>query len=759
MARTFLLLLFAGIASITNLQAQTKDAKMNVFISTLMSKMTLEEKIGQLNLPSVGFDVTGPILSRGVEDKIKRGFVGGVFNTYTPAAVRKLQDMAVNQTRLKIPLIFGYDVIHGHKTIFPIALGLASSWDVKAVETSARIAAREASADGLSWTFSPMVDIARDARWGRISEGAGEDPFLGSQIAAAMVRGYQGDDLSHNDAVMACVKHFALYGAAEAGRDYNTVDMSLVKMYNEYLPPYKAAIDAGAATVMTSFNEINGVPATTNRWLLTDLLRKQWGFKGFVVTDYTAINETTAHGMGNLQEVSALSLKAGVDMDMVGEGFLNTLKRSLEEKKITQVQIDIACRRILEAKYKLGLFEDPYRGLSEQRAATEILSPANRQAAREIARSSMVLLKNSGQLLPLNKAARIALVGPLADNQRDVIGSWSAAGDWKQAVSVLQGIKNLAPNARVTYSKGCNILDDTLLLKQLNAYGGQIVQDARPANEMIDEAVRTARQADVVVAVLGESSGMSGEAASRSELTLPGSQRKLLEALLQTGKPVILILMNGRPLALQWENDHVPAILEAWFGGTEAGNAIADVLFGDYNPSGKITNSFPRSVGQEPIYYNHKNTGRPYAGNPMEKYKSRYLDVDNEPLYPFGYGLSYTQFSYSDISISSNTLEPNGTITATVTVSNIGNRDGEEVTQMYIRDMVGSITRPVKELKGFRKIFLKAGESQRLSFVITPGQLKFYNADLDFVTEPGNYRLYIGGNSRDVKEVGFTLIK
>ncbi|MDB5230393.1 MAG: beta-D-glucoside glucohydrolase [Chitinophagaceae bacterium] len=754
------LLLFLMISLATSVPAQiSKDGKMNVFITNLMSKMTLEEKIGQLNLPSVGFDVTGPILSRGVEDKIKRGFVGGVFNTYTPAAVRKLQEMAVNQTRLKIPLLFGYDVIHGHKTIFPIALGLASSWDMNAVERSARIAAREASADGLNWTFSPMVDIARDARWGRISEGAGEDPYLGSYVATAMVRGYQGNDLSKNDAIMACVKHFALYGAAEAGRDYNTVDMSPVKMYNEYLAPYKAAIDAGAATVMTSFNEINGVPATTNKWLLTDLLRKQWGFKGFVVTDYTAINETVAHGVGNLQEVSALSLKAGVDMDMVGEGFLNTVKRSLEEKKITQLDIDLACRRILEAKYKLGLFDDPYRGISEERAANEILSPANRQAAREISRSSMVLLKNNAQLLPLNKSVRIALIGPLANNQRDMIGSWSAAGDWKKAVSVMQGIKNVAPNASVRYAKGCNILDDSSLLKQLNAFGGGIIQDTRPAAQMINEAVEIARQSDVIVAVLGESSGMSGEAASRSELNLPGSQRQLLEALLQTGKPVVLVLMNGRPLALQWENDHVPAILESWFGGTEAGNAVADILFGDYNPSGKITNSFPRSVGQEPIYYNHKNTGRPYAGNVMDKYKSRYLDVENDPLYPFGYGLSYTRFSYSDINISSNTLQNNGSITATVTVSNVGNRDGEEVVQMYIRDMVGSITRPVKELKGFRKIFLKAGESQQLRFVITPNQLRFYNADLNFVAEPGDFRLYIGSNSRDVKEAGFTLLK
>lgn len=730
---------------------RAQDAKMNSYVSNLMQQMTLEEKIGQLNLVSVGFDVTGPIVSQDVDNKIKKGQVGGVFNTFTPNAVRKLQELAVKESRLHIPLLFGYDVIHGHKTIFPVALGIAATWDMALVEESARVAATEASADGLNWTYSPMVDIARDPRWGRISEGAGEDPWLGAEVAKAMVKGYQGKDFSSDNTVLSCVKHFALYGGAEAGRDYNTVDMSRIKMHQYYLPPYKAAVDAGAASVMTSFNEVDGVPASANKWLMTDLLRRQWGFKGFVVTDYTAVNEMTAHGIGDLKEVSARSLNAGVDMDMVGEGFLSTLQQSLKEGKVTQAAIDQACRRILEAKYKLGLFANPYKYCSEERAAKEILSDAHRAAARTVAEHSFVLLKNEGQVLPLKQSGTIALVGPLASNQRDMIGSWSAAGDYKKAISVATGIKNLVGDkVNVLYAKGANLLDDSLIVKQLNANGGEIVADSKTPAELIADAVSTARTADVVVAVLGEPAGMTGEAASRSDIGIPANQEALLQALVATGKPVVLVLMNGRPLTLGWENEHVAAMLETWFPGTEAGNAVADVLFGKYNPAGRITATFPRSVGQIPIYYNHKNTGRPYDGKSNEKYKSRYLDIPNDPLFPFGYGLSYTSFSYSDVVLDKKAVSGNQTVQATVTVTNTGSYAGEEVVQLYIADPVASVTRSVKELKGFQKIMLQPGESKKVSFAITTELLKFYNSELQYTWEPGEFVLQIGANSQEV---------
>lgn len=735
------------------------DQKMNTYINNLMSKMTLDEKIGQLNLPAVGFDVTGPILSEGVDEKIQKGLVGGVFNTFTPQAVRKLQELAVTKSRLKIPLLFGYDVVHGHKTIFPIPLGLSASWDMSLIEKSARIAAREASADGLNWTFSPMVDIARDPRWGRISEGSGEDPYLGSLIAAAMVKGYQTNSLSNKDAILACVKHFALYGAAEAGRDYNTTDMSLIKMYNEYLPPYKAAVDAGAESVMVSFNDINGTPATANKWLLTDLLRKSWGFKGFVVSDYTGINELVAHGLGDLKTVSARSLAAGTDMDMVGEGFLLTLKTSLQEKKITQAVIDQACRRILEAKYKLGLFADPYKYIDEERAKTEILSQQNRFDARRIAEASMVLLKNDNQVLPLKKNAKIALIGPLANNKRDMIGNWSAAGDWKQAIGVMEGLKNVAPGLDITYTKGANLVDDASILKQINANGADIVADQKSPEDLISDAVSAAKKADVAVVVLGESALMGGEATSRTSLDLLPNQKDLLKALTATGKPIVLVLMNSRPLTLTWEDANVTAILETWFSGTEAGNAIADVLVGNYNPAGKLTTTFPRSVGQIPLYYNHKSTGRPYDGVSNEKFKSRYIDSTNDPLYPFGYGLSYTTFAISPIKLNKKTISAASPIQATVEVKNTGNFDGEEVVQLYIQDIYGSVTRPVKELKSFQKISLKKGESKMVTFTVTAEMLKFYNADLKFVNEPGDFNLFIGGNSRDVAQATFNLSK
>ncbi|MBB4601627.1 beta-glucosidase [Hymenobacter luteus] len=745
-------------ATTTTRAAAADEDKMNKFIADLMQKMTLEEKIGQLNLITVGFDVTGPVVSKDVDANIRKGNVGAVLNTFTPVAARKLQEMAVKESRLHIPLIFGYDVIHGHRTIFPIALGLASSWDLTAIERSARIAAEEASADGLNWVYSPMVDIARDPRWGRISEGSGEDPYLGSQIARVMVRGYQGDDLSKNNTVMACLKHFALYGAAEAGRDYNTTDMSLVRMYNEFLPPYKAALDAGAGSVMSSFNDINGVPATGNKWLMTDLLRNQWGFKGFVATDYTAINEMTAHGMGDDAQVSALALNAGIDQDMVGEIFLRNLAQNLKDGTVKQEQIDQACRRILEAKWKLGLFKDPYLYTNEKRAKATMMKKEFIADARDIARKSMVLLKNSNNALPLKKQGTIALVGPLATRQRDMIGSWSGAGDWKQAVSLEQGIRNVAGNGvKIVTAQGANFTDDQQMIDRLNAHGGELNVDKRSSEEMIREAVQVAQGADVIVAAVGESQGMTGEAASRADIGLPGQQLELLKALKKTGKPLVIVLMSGRPMTLPWEDKNADAILETWFAGTQAGNAIADVLFGAYNPSGKLTATFPQHVGQIPLYYNHKMTGRPYQGVALDKYKSRYMDVSNDPLYPFGYGLSYTTFEYGKPELSTTTLPMNGTLDVKVTVRNTGNYDGEEVAQLYIRDMVGSISRPVKELKGFQKFMLKKGESRTLTFRLTPEDLKFYNADLKFVAEPGDFQVFVGGNSRDVQTAAFKL--
>jgi len=733
-------------------QPPVKDSPMDAFIGDLMGRMTLQEKIGQLNLMSVGFDVTGPQMSKDADSKIRQGLVGGVFNTYTPVAVLKLQSEAVKESRLGIPLLFGYDVIHGHKTIFPMPLGLSCTWNPDLIERSARIAATEASADGVNWTFSPMVDIARDPRWGRIAESAGEDPYLGAQIARAMVRGYQAGDLTRSNSLMACVKHFALYGAAEAGRDYNTVDMSRLKMYEYYLPPYRAAVEAGVGSVMTSFNDIDAIPASGNHWLLTDLLRKQWGFQGFVVTDYAAIEEMTEHGMGDSRMDAELALKAGVDMDMVSETYLNYLPGLLEHNEISESLINQACRRILEAKYKLGLFADPYHGCTEDRARKEIFTPGNRRAAREIAEQSFVLLKNANQLLPLKKSGTIALIGPLADDQQNLLGSWRAAGDWRQAVSVATGISNVVGSAvTILHAKGANLVDDLSLRATLKAFGAEIPVDARSPREMLAEAVGVAARADVVVAVLGESSGMSGEAASRSDIGLPECQKELLRALVATGKPVVLVLMNGRPLTLTWEAEHCGAILETWFGGTEAGNAVADVLFGDYNPSGKLTATFPRNVGQIPIYYNHKNTGRPYAGDPGYKYVSRYLDVPNDPLYPFGYGLSYTTFSYGNIKLSKTSLVGDETLLASVKVTNTGERAGEETVQLYLSQPVASVTRSVEDLRGFQKVRLQPGETREATFRITPEDLKFYNSKLEYDWEPGEFIIRIGGNSSQVK--------
>lgn len=726
------------------------------FVSDLMSKMTLEEKIGQMNLPSIGFDITGPMVSQGVEEKIAKGLVGGVFNTYTPSAVRKLQQMAVDKTRLHIPLIFGYDVIHGHKTIFPINLGLAASWDMNLIERAAEAAAAEASADGLNWTFSPMVDIARDPRWGRVMEGAGEDPYLGSQIAKAYVRGYQGNGYADKKHVMACVKHYALYGAAEAGRDYNTVDMSKMRMYNEYFPPYKAAVDAGVASVMSSFNEIDGVPASGNKWLMTDVLRKQWGFKGFICTDYTAINEMIAHGMGDESKVAELALNAGIDMDMVGELFINHAMQLIKSGKVSESQIEAACRRVLEAKYTLGLFEDPYRFLDEEKSKGEIMSADKLALSKEAAEKSMVLLKNANQTLPLSAGKKVAFVGPLVKDHQNLLGSWSAAGDGKKATAIWEALESKYGANKFLYAKGCNLIDDPVLFKRLNKEWANLTLDEKTPQQMIDEAVAVAKQSDVVVAVLGEPSAMSGEAASRSSINLFDNQLDLLKALKKTGKPIVLVLFNGRPLALSWEDQNCDAILETWYSGTKAGDAIRDILFGETTPQGKLTISFPRNLGQVPIYYNSKNTGRPYSEE--DKYRSKYLDVANDPLYPFGYGLSYTTYSYSPITVSQATLNPGETLTATCTVSNTGSKPGVETVQLYVRDMVGSMTRPVKELKNFQQVSLKPGESKTVEFKLTSDDLRFYNADLKFEAEPGDFKVFIGPNSRDVKEANFKLV-
>ncbi|GGE51033.1 glycosyl hydrolase [Pedobacter psychrotolerans] len=724
-----------------------------------MAKMTVDEKIGQLNLPSSGDITTGQANSSDIGKKIEAGQVGGLFNIKGVEKIKAVQKVAVEKSRMKIPLLFGMDVIHGYNTVFPIPLGVSCIWDMDLVQKSARVAAIEASASGINWTFSPMVDISRDPRWGRISEGSGEDPYLGSKIAAAMVKGYQGR-LQANNEILACVKHYALYGAAEAGRDYNTTDMSKVRMYNEYFPPYKAAVDAGAASIMASFNEVDGIPASGSKWLMTDVLRNQWGFKGFVVTDYTGIPEMIAHGMGDLQTVSALAMNAGIDMDMVGEGFLGTLKKSLAEKKVSINEINRACRLILQAKYKLGLFTDPYKFLSTARAEKDVFNAENRQVAREISAESFVLLKNNNNILPLKKSGTIGLIGPLADNTANMYGTWSVAALFDKSVTVLQGLKNaLGNDAKILTARGSNFLADSAMEhRYVNVHNPTYKRDPRSEEDMIKEALKVAEKSDVIVATLGEGSEFTGESSSVTDIQIPETQKNLLKALAKTGKPIVLVLFTGRPLALKWEEENIPAILNVWFPGSEAGNSIADVLFGKVNPSGKLSTTFPQNVGQVPLYYAHKNTGRPLAeGKWFEKFRSNYLDVSNDPLYPFGFGLSYTTFNYSDVKLSANTLTKGKSITASVTLSNTGKYVGKEVVQLYIRDLVGSITRPVKELKGFQKVSLKAGESKTISFNISENDLKFYNSELKFVAEPGDFQVFIGTNSRDVKEAAFTL--
>lgn len=756
--RFLLVAVISASAATAMATPQADKGKMDKFIDNLMGKMTLQEKIGQLNLPVSGEIVTGQAKSSDVAGKVRKGQVGGLFNVKGVDNIREVQKIAVEQSRLKIPLLFGMDVIHGYETVFPIPLALSCSWDMEAIRESARIAAKESSADGICWTFSPMVDICRDPRWGRMAEGGGEDPYLGSEISVAMVKGYQGDDLTDKNTIMACVKHFALYGAPEAGRDYNTVDMSHLSMFNNYFPPYKAAIDAGVGSVMTSFNVVDGIPATGNKWLMTDVLRDRWGFDGFVVTDYTAISEMIAHGMGDLQQVSAMSLSAGTDMDMVADGFLTTLEKSLKEGKVTMAEIDKACRRILEAKYKLGLFDDPYKYCDASRVKKDIFTAENRAVARKIATETFVLLKNENNLLPLQRKGKIALVGPLANTKANMPGTWSVAAAFDKYNSLYESMKqSLAGKAEVLYAKGSNLMYDAQREAEATMFGREM-RDPRSAQELLDEAVNIASQADVIVAAVGESSEMSGESSSRTNLEMPDAQRDLLIALKKTGKPIVLVYFAGRSTVMTWEQENFPAILNVWFGGSEAADAICDVVFGDVSPSGKLTTTFPKNVGQIPLYYNHLNTGRPLeAGKWFTKFRSNYLDIDNEPLYPFGYGLSYTTFRYGDLQLSSNSMNENGKITASVTVTNTGNYDADEIVQMYIRDMVGSVARPVKELKGFERIHLKKGESRTVSFDITAEQLKFYNSTLNWACEPGEFEVMVGGNSRDVQTKKFSL--
>ena len=736
-------------------------------VDSIISLMTLDEKLGQLNLPATGPITTGSSKSTDVVSKIEEGKIGGLFNIKDINNIYEVQKIAVEKSRLGIPLIFGMDVIHGFKTTFPIPLGLSASWDMDMIEKTAQIAASEASANGINWTFSPMVDISRDPRWGRVSEGNGEDPFLGSEIAKAMVNGYQQNDMSANNTLMACVKHFALYGAAEAGRDYNTVDMSRIRMFNEYLPPYKAAVDAGVGSVMASFNEIDGVPATGNKWLLTDLLRDDWAFNGFVVSDYTGIYEMMAHGMGDEVAVTSLALKAGLDMDMAGDSpnisaaFIKNLKTALDNDEIKLQDIDKAVARILTAKYQLGLFDDPYKYCSEERAKNDTYTQENRDYARLVGAESTVLLKNEGQILPLKKSGTIAVIGPLAKASNNMAGTWSVSTDHESCISVWDGLQQTVGNdVNLLYAKGSNVDYDLELEKRATMFGKTIPRDDRTDKQMIDEAVTIAKKSDVILATIGESSEFSGECSSRTDIGIPQVQKDLLNALLKTGKPVVLVLFTGRPLTLVEESENVPSILNVWFPGSEAGLSISDVLFGDINPSGKLTATFPRNVGQVPLFYNHKNTGRPLgnADGNFEKFKSNYIDVRNEPLYPFGFGLSYTTFKYGDVKLDKTSMSNKDTVTVSVDITNTGDYDGKEVAQLYIRDIFGSVTRPVKELKGFQKIFLKKGETKTVTFTISVEDLKFYNANIDFVAEPGDFQIAIGTDSNVEFKNSLTLL-
>lgn len=721
---------------LAGMQVVAQDQKMNAFIDELMAKMTVEEKLGQMNLLPGTSATTGEEKNSPLLQLVAEGKLGTVLNQKGVEGIRLLQD-AAKKSRLGIPVLVGMDVIHGYETIFPIPLAMSCSWDLNAIEQAARIAAKEATADGICWTYSPMVDIALDARWGRIAEGNGEDPFLGSRIAEALVRGYQGDYGPEN--MMACVKHYGLYGGAEAGRDYNTVDMSHIRMYNQYFPPYEAAVKAGAGSVMTSFNIVDYLPATANKWLIDDVLRKQWKWNGFVVTDYGAIGEITQHGLGDLQQASVLALKAGTDMDMCAEGYIKTLEASLKEGKVTMADIDQACRRILEAKYKLGLFENPYRFLDPKRHKTDIYTPEHQEAARQLAAESFVLLKNEQGLLPLKKQGKIALIGPMADNRANMTGTWAPTAVNERYATLKEAMeKVLKGRATLTYAQGCNFTSDSTLQKDGGFYRAT---PFRNSEQMKQEALTIAKEADVIVCAMGESAEMSGECSSRATLEIFDVQRELLEALMDLGKPLVVLNFAGRPTVLTWEQSHVPAILQVWFGGSEAGDAICDVLFGDKVPSGKLTTSMPQATGQEPLYYNHLPTGRPIpeGQKTFSKFSSNYFDVRNDPLFPFGFGLSYTTFEYSDITLNGRT--------ASVIVKNTGNYDADEIVQLYIHDLVASITRPVKELKGFERIHLKKGESKEVKFEITDDLLSFYNYNLDYVLEPGDFEIMIGPDS------------
>ena len=758
-----LLGLAMGLASQAALAAQTAPPLQDkqAFINHLISQMTEAEKIGQLRLISIGPEMP----HEKIREEIAAGRIGGTFNSRTAPENRPMQDAAM-RSRLKIPMFFAYDTVHGERTIFPIGLGMAATWDMDAIAKVGRTAAIEAAADALDMTFAPMVDIARDPRWGRTSEGFGEDTYLTSKIGQVMVRSFQGSSPANPDSIMAIVKHFALYGAVEGGRDYNTVDMSLPKMYNDYLPPYRAALDAGAGGVMVALNSINGVPATSNTWLMNDLLRKEWGFKGVTISDHGAIQELIRHGVArDGREAAKLAIKAGIDMSMNDTLYGEELPGLLKSGEVTQRELDQAVREVLGAKYDMGLFKDPYVRIGK--AETDLKDyygndRLHREAARDVARRSLVLLENRNQTLPLKKAGTIALVGPLADAPIDMMGSWAADGKPVHSVTVREGLRRAVEGkAKLVYAKGSNVTGDKAILDYLNFLNfdaPEIVDDPRPPAVLIDEAVKAARQSDVVVAVVGESRGMSHESSSRTTLEIPASQRELIKALKATGKPLVLVLMNGRPLALVKEDQQADALLETWFAGTEGGNAIADVLFGDYNPSGKLPMSFPRSVGQIPVYYSHLNTGRPYNADKPNKYTSRYFDEANGPLYPFGYGLSYTTFKVSDVKMSAPTLKRGGKVTASVEVTNTGKRDGATVIQMYVQDVTASMSRPVKQLRGFEKVDLKPGETKTVSFPIDVDALKFWNQQMKYDAEPGKFNVFIGVDSARVNKGEFDLL-
>ncbi len=740
----------------------TPEAR-DAFVTDLLKKMTVDEKIGQLRLISVGPDNPKKEASR---EMIKDGQVGAIFNTVTRQDIRQMQDQVMALSRLKIPLFFAYDVVHGQRTVFPISLGLASSFNLDAVRTVGRVSAYEAADDGLNMTWAPMVDVSRDPRWGRASEGFGEDTYLTSIMGETMVKAMQGKSPADRYSVMTSVKHFAAYGAVEGGKEYNTVDMSSQRLFNDYMPPYKAGLDAGSGAVMValnSLNSLNGTPATSDSWLLKDVLRDEWGFKGITVSDHGAIKELIKHGTAaDPEDAVRVALKAGVDMSMADEYYSKYLPGLIKSGKVTMAELDDATRHVLNVKYDMGLFNDPYSHLGPKESDpvdTNAESRLHRKEAREVARESVVLLKNRLETLPLKKSGTIAVVGPLADSQRDVMGSWSAAGVANQSVTVLAGIQNaVGDGAKILYAKGANITNDKGIVDFLNLYEEAVKIDPRSPQAMIDEAVQAAKQADVVVAVVGESQGMAHEASSRTDITIPQSQRDLITALKATGKPLVLVLMNGRPLALVKEDQQADAILETWFAGTEGGNAIADVLFGDYNPSGKLPISFPRSVGQIPVYYSHLNTGRPYNPEKPNKYTSRYFDEANGPLYPFGYGLSYTTFTVSDVTLSSPTMQRDGKVTASVEVTNTGKREGATVIQMYLQDVTASMSRPVKQLKGFEKITLKPGERKTVSFPIDIEALKFWNQQMKYDAEPGKFNVFIGVDSARVKQGSFELL-